>query len=77
MLVRPVVKGVFFPWKTKEKKAHFARAPHDCTWYGAYRAAEQTATRRESEEQNNADRPRKADTACTIRSGEGRGVPAT
>ena len=28
MLVRPVVKRVFFPWKTKEKKARFARTPH-------------------------------------------------
>ena len=28
MLVRPVVKRLFFPWKTKEKKARFARAPH-------------------------------------------------
>ena len=29
MLVRPVMKMLFFPWKTKEKKARFARAPHD------------------------------------------------
>ena len=29
MLVRPVMKRLFFPWKTKEKKARFARAPHD------------------------------------------------
>ena len=32
MLVRPVMKSLFFPWspcKTKEKKARFARAPHD------------------------------------------------
>ena len=28
MLVRPVMKRLFFPWKTKEKKARFARAPH-------------------------------------------------
>ena len=26
---RPVVKRLFFPWKTKEKKARFARAPLD------------------------------------------------
>ena len=30
VLVRPVMKRPFFPWKTKEKKARFARAPHDC-----------------------------------------------
>ena len=35
MLVRPVMKRLFFPWTTKEKrfskekKARFARAPHD------------------------------------------------
>ena len=29
MLVRPVVKRLFFPWKTKGKEARFARAPHD------------------------------------------------
>ena len=29
MLVRPVMKRRFFPWKTKEKKARFARAPHE------------------------------------------------
>ena len=29
MLVRPVMKRLFFPWKTKEKKACFARAPHE------------------------------------------------
>ena len=29
MLVRPAMKRLFFPWKTKEKKARFARAPHD------------------------------------------------
>ena len=29
MLVRPVMKRLLFPWKTKEKKARFARAPHD------------------------------------------------
>ena len=28
MLVRPVMKRLFFPWKTKQKKARFARAPH-------------------------------------------------
>ena len=28
MLVRPVMKRLFFPWKTKEKIARFARAPH-------------------------------------------------
>ena len=28
MLVRPVMKRLFFPWKTNEKKARFARAPH-------------------------------------------------
>ena len=28
MLVRPVMKRLFFPWKTKEKKALFARTPH-------------------------------------------------
>ena len=27
MLVRPVMKSFFFPWKTEEKKARFARAP--------------------------------------------------
>ena len=27
-LVRPVMKTLFFPWKTKEKKARFARAPN-------------------------------------------------
>ena len=26
----------FFPWKTKEKKAHFARAPHDIYIYYIY-----------------------------------------
>ena len=31
MLVRLVMKRLFFPWKTKEKKARFARAPHDDT----------------------------------------------
>ena len=25
------MKRLFFPWKTKEKKARFARAPHDYT----------------------------------------------
>ena len=29
MLVRPVMKRLFFPWKTNGKKARFARAPHD------------------------------------------------
>ena len=29
VLVRPVMKRLFFSWKTKEKKARFARAPHD------------------------------------------------
>ena len=29
MLVRPVMKRLFFPWETKEKKARFARAPRD------------------------------------------------
>ena len=29
MLVRPVMKRLFLSWKTKEKKARFARAPHD------------------------------------------------
>ena len=29
MLVRPAMKRLFFPWKTKEKKARFARAPHE------------------------------------------------
>ena len=29
MLVRPVMKRLLFPSKTKEKKARFARAPHD------------------------------------------------
>ena len=29
MLVRPGMKRLFFPWKTKEEKARFARAPHD------------------------------------------------
>ena len=29
MLVRPVIKRLYFPWKIKEKKARFARAPHD------------------------------------------------
>ena len=24
-----IMKRLFFPWKTKEKKARFARAPHD------------------------------------------------
>ena len=28
MPVRPVMKRLFLPWKTKEKKARFARAPH-------------------------------------------------
>ena len=28
MIVRPVMKRLFFPWKTMEKKARFARAPH-------------------------------------------------
>ena len=28
MVVRPVMKRHFFPWKTKEKKARFPRAPH-------------------------------------------------
>ena len=28
MLVRPVMKGLFCPWKTKGKKDRFARAPH-------------------------------------------------
>ena len=28
MLVRPVMKRLFFPWKTNEKNARFARAPH-------------------------------------------------
>ena len=28
MLVRPVMKRLFFPWKTKGKKARFARALH-------------------------------------------------
>ena len=28
MLVRPVMKRLFFPWKIMEKKARFARAPH-------------------------------------------------
>ena len=28
MLVRPVMKRLLFPWKTKEQKARFARAPH-------------------------------------------------
>ena len=28
MLVRPAMKRLFFPWKTKEKIARFARAPH-------------------------------------------------
>ena len=28
MLVRPVMNGLFFLWKSKEKKARFARAPH-------------------------------------------------
>ena len=31
MLVRPVMKRLFFPWKTKETKARFARAP--CYYY--------------------------------------------
>ena len=36
MLVRPVMKRLFFPWKTKEKKTRFARAPHDnkCVFIG-------------------------------------------
>ena len=29
VLVRPVMKRLFFPWKTKGKMARFARAPHD------------------------------------------------
>ena len=29
VLVRSVMKRLFFSWKTKEKKARFARAPHD------------------------------------------------
>ena len=29
MLVRPVMNKLFFPWKTKEYKARYARAPHD------------------------------------------------
>ena len=28
MLVRPVIKSLFFPWKTNEEKARFARSPH-------------------------------------------------
>ena len=28
MLVRPVMKRLFFPWKTKGKKVRFARASH-------------------------------------------------
>ena len=28
MLVRAVMKRLFLPWKTKGKKARFARAPH-------------------------------------------------
>ena len=28
MLVRPVMKRLFFPWKTKGKIDSFARAPH-------------------------------------------------
>ena len=31
VLLRPVMKRLFFPWKPKEKKARFARAPHDNT----------------------------------------------
>ena len=34
MLVRPVMKRLFFPSKTKEKKARFARASHDDTAFG-------------------------------------------
>ena len=37
MLVRPVVKRLFFPWKTKEKKARFVRAPH---YYGHFIACD-------------------------------------
>ena len=29
ILVRPAMKRLFFPWKTEEKMARFARAPHD------------------------------------------------
>ena len=29
MLVRPVMKRLVFPWKTKGKKDRFACAPHD------------------------------------------------
>ena len=29
VLVRAVMKRLFFPWKAKGKKARFARAPHD------------------------------------------------
>ena len=37
VLVGPVMKRLFFPWKTKEKKARFARAPHDnILFYGPY-----------------------------------------
>ena len=31
MLIRPVMQRLFFPSKTKEKRARFARAPHDKT----------------------------------------------
>ena len=35
VLVRPVIKRIFFPWKTKEKKARFACAPHgNIIFYG-------------------------------------------
>ena len=29
MLIRPVMKRLFFPWKNKEKRARFARAHHN------------------------------------------------
>ena len=37
MLVRPVMRRLFFPWKTKKKKARFARAPHDNIFLRALR----------------------------------------
>ena len=40
MLVRPVMKRLFFPWNTKEKKARFARAPRDYCNY-LYRAEQE------------------------------------
>ena len=32
MVVRPVKKRLLSPWKSKEKKARVARAPHDKDW---------------------------------------------